>query len=186
MNMGRRRLYIIIMLLCGGAWLVDRFLLSNAGSPATAMGANGSALVLGAAPQDATGLRNMGIPDLPFPHDVARFAADTPRTDFFAPPFARRPEGDNVDVTDNPGLREQHPTNLKRLGAHSFMKKHEVFGILLHGQMRVAIVDGAWRQVGDSLDGCMVREIMGDRVIFECHDGDAALEFSVAHEGAHR
>lgn len=186
MSTGRRRLYIIIALLCGGAWLVDRLFLSAAGSPATALGANGSALPLSAAALDAAALGNMGIPDLPFPHDVARFAADLPLTDFFAPPRIRQPGGNNENLTDNEGSDEKHPINSKRLGSASFMRKHKVLGILLHGQMRVAIVDGTWRQVGESLDGCAVREIMGDRVVFECHDGDAVLEFAAVYQGADR
>ena len=63
-----------------------------------------------------------------------------------------------------------------------FEQEHRLTGVMVRaagfsprGDLSIAVVDGVWLRVGDTLDGCKLIDITGAGVSFQCAGGVASL-----------
>jgi len=175
---GRKRIYLLIMVLAGVGLAVDRFILSEPLSgPVEAVAAmprvESSSIV-----SRETGVPiDSSIPELPFPEKLQSFAPKQILRDVFSPPGEQK----QVVETGEPSRIGEGSTragdDAQRANASTFASHHAISGVLTKGDTRIAIVDGKWLRVGDRLNGCTLTDIIGNSARFSCSDGDATLSF---------
>ena len=173
----RKRWAYLVVMLCGGIALsVDRFFLSGEAAEPSVAAATERIPLHAASPavsSDATPALSM--PELPFPRGVAAYTSVSRIRDLFAPPAAVLKGSLDGATADkgrsglNPGERSGH------VGHAKFAAQHRANGVMSQGRLKIAIVDGAWLQIGQSIDGCELTSILGNEVRFECYDGEAVL-----------
>lgn len=169
MSPRRQRTYLAIMALGAAALFVDRFLLaSGATAPAAAQAMGTLAIPVG------DGTEAVVIPELPFPEGVRAFKFQDPIRDMFAPPGYRGSEADE-SAADNQNAKRRGGRERGHTASADFAAANHVEAILTNERIHIAIINGRWVRVGQSIDGCEVTEISGDRVLVDCGDGVAAL-----------
>ena len=174
----RRGAYLALLAVGTAALVADRWLFSDKGAvtePALALGQ--------VEPQAARPALNgdsppaPSIPELPFPHDLPAPDGEETVRDLFAPPnrVLARKQSDPLGP---------QPASDKKTGEgelvdrDTFVTGHRLHGILADKGLKIAVVDGAWVQVGEPFGGCMLMEVEGNKVRFQCHDGEAELSVS--------
>ena len=96
--------------------------------------------------------------------------------DLFAPPHlqpgsdptALSPDNGAADALDRIGPNEA--------GHAAFAAQHTVEGVMIDQRLKIAVIDGELRQLGQTIDGCTLVNITDYEVRFECRDGVAALK----------
>ncbi|MBI1826230.1 MAG: hypothetical protein HY287_00360 [Planctomycetes bacterium] len=192
MTAKRRNTYFVLMGCGAAALLVDRVFLSGSEStPAKAVAGEGQSnrpstkphhLVSASAKLAASGATAAvaSIPELPFPRNLPAFDVASPIRDIFSPNTLE--EHGNAAVSSAPRGND-------RSGAGTtpaqFASKHRLHAVLLHDEMKVAIVDGASLQEEDELDGCRVVRISATFVEFSCKSGSSVLNLSKPIEKTH-
>lgn len=158
------------MLLGALAMIVDRFVITG-GSPAPA-----AAMAVVAQMPVTPAPAELAIPELPFPKGVKPMSPDADIRDLFAPP-TRPPAGDGgrADGSKGANALPKPPTDLD---VDRFAAKHHLDALLTDERLRIAVVDDYWLQIGQSLDGCKLIEVMGTRATFACYNGTVALTLS--------
>lgn len=178
MSPRKKKTYLAIIALGGVALLVDRLLLpapitgpDAAVAQAAPIGAQLAAGTNGGVPRTAA----WAIPELPFPQGLSAYRAGTEFRDLFAPPGSQWSHGTNDHSADGsesaPGARGNRGTT-----AAAFADHHAVSGVVIIASWKIAVVDGKWVRIGESIGGCTVTAIRENEAVFRCRDGDTSLK----------
>jgi len=174
-----KRIYFVVMLLGGVALVVDRCVLTQSStSPKPVAAATTSTPGTPETKRaDAPSTINPGatetplILELPFPRSIPAWNPQSPIRDIFAP-FS------DDDATDKRHTRPQRETDGGHGTCAGFVSQHHVEAVLVQENFKIAILDGAWVRIGESVEGCVLLEIVGNKVRFRCLDGDTILTLS--------
>lgn len=169
MSKRRKKTYLILISLGGLALLADRLM-----SPAAISGpeaAYGGAPPVKTKADDASLLdaSQTAIPELVFPRNLPATGSVSGTRDVFAPP---------PHVFANGGSRRStngQAPGAATLGAQAFRTRHQLRGVMVTGQVRIAILGQLWVRVGQSVDGCTLTHLSGEEARFACPDGETVL-----------
>ena len=169
MPRSKKKIYIAVMLLGGVALVADRCIFA----PSVTMPAPVAAYAprtpappaAGVAPPTAEALATL---ELPFPRDIPAWNPQSPIRDLFAPLSEE-------DTTDKRRTRSPRGANVGQGSCAGFATRHRVEAVLVQESLKITIVDGVWVRIGESVDGCVLTEIVGIKVRFRCPDGDTLL-----------
>jgi hypothetical protein len=175
MSRRRRSTYLTLMLLGGGALVVDRCLLSDGvTSPDYAEAASASGPIIQKVPPN----ERETVPALHFPRGFDSYEVSDGIRDIFSP-LQEHIGGQGVkDGTDKSGQQVNDSHRLSSASAMAFSKSHRLEGVVLSDRLKIAIVDGAWVKVGQIVDGCKLHSVSGNGARFVCRDD--AVELKVA------
>ncbi|UCC30297.1 MAG: hypothetical protein JSU86_19115 [Phycisphaerales bacterium] len=169
--------YLAVVILGLAALAVDRCVLSGGtGEPMVAVAIEQSrrAMTMLVSPSDAA--PTLSIPELPFPRGLDKWNSQSSIRDLFAPPVAvlrAESQGTKADK-DRPGTdRPQHP---EQASSDVFLTQHRLNGVMVDERLKIAIVDGTWIRIGQTVDGCTLTDVSGNEARFECHDREAVLK----------
>lgn len=178
MTKKRKQLYAILLTLGGIAFVVDRVVLTTSiSTPATAVAAQ---TANSPATQPTSSMRDdesLSIPELPFPKNLPPYDSRFAMRDIFAPPSTWTKINTLQDDADNDGSDIDRHTRPNR--SDIFLSQHRLDAVLNGPRLKIAVVDGLWIRVGDTLDGCKFRKIEGTAAIFSCKDGNAILNLVI-------
>lgn len=174
MPRAKTKIYIAFMLLGGAALVVDRCVLT----PSTTMPAPAAASAPGLAAQPPAqaagptpGAPQLATLELPFPRAIPVWDPQSPIRDLFAP-FS------DDDAADKRRKRSPRRGDAGKGSCADFAAQHQLEAVLVQESLKIAILDGVWVRIGESVDGCVLTEIIGNKVRFRCRDGDALLALS--------
>ena len=109
--------------------------------------------------------------ELPFPRAIPVWNPQSPIRDLFAP-FSDEDTADKRHARSPRGVDAGHGT------CADFESRHRLEAVLVQESLKIAILDGTWVRIGESVDGCALTEIVGNKVRFRCRDGDTTLALS--------
>ncbi len=174
MPRAKTRIYVAFMLLGGAALVLDRCVLT----PSVTTPAPAAASVPGISaqpPAPATGppsvAPGLATLELPFPRAIPVWDPQSPIRDLFAP-FS------DDDAADKGRTRSPRRADAGKGTCAGFVTQRHLEAVLVQDSLKIAILDGAWVRMGESVDGCVLTEIVGNKVRFRCRDGDALLSLS--------
>jgi hypothetical protein len=177
MLQGKKKLYVLVMILGGIALFVDRVFLSSSSEPevaeaattATADDKPASVKAVSPTPQASP------IPELNFPRQLPAYDVSTLLRDWFEAPklpgIEQPPEG----TPDNGSPLDLRAAVALVSAKEAFVANHRLDGIVINDNWQIAIVDSVWLRVGQAMDDCMLSEVSGRTAVFACEDGDAQL-----------
>ena len=174
MQLPRNKIYFAVMLLGGVALVVDRCVLTHgvtspkpvsASAPTTTPGAPKP---LTAAPGASGSTETLATLELPFPRAIPAWNPQSPIRDIFAP-FSDK------DATDKRHTRSPRGAEAGQGTCAGFVTEHHLEAVLVQESLKIAILEGAWVRIDESVDGCVLTEIVGNKVRFRCRDGDTVL-----------
>jgi hypothetical protein len=178
----RKRLYIGVMILGGVALFVDRFVLPDDATANPLSEPPADTRVSEAVVEPSTPEGTMSIPDLPFPRAVERFTFGNEIHDLFAPPQAVRNGAPSAGLEGSVEAAQKE-RNGRDSDRATFAAGHELTGLLTREGLRIAIVNDRWLRIGDSVDGCTLKDTSGEAARFECPDGEVVLTTGRSREG---
>ena len=171
MQPSKNKIYIAFMLLGGAALVVDRCVLT----PSVTMPATVAASVAATSPPppaaSAPPAETLVILELPFPRAIPAWDPQSPIRDLFAL-FS------DEDATDKRRTRSPRGADAGQGTCAGLLSQHHLEAVLVQDSLKIAILDGAWVRIGESVDGCVLTEIVGHKVRFRCRDGDTLLTLS--------
>lgn len=173
----KKRIYLGVIGLCGIALLVDRLVITQgASAPAEAFAdVHGPNLK----PSDVgTGKKTVSIPELPFPPTLKPMDPAETIRDLFAPPdnSGSSSRAGNARGRRGTGSKgDSSPTNRQ-----AFLAGYHLKAVLDDPRLKIAIVDGLWVRVGQTVGGCRLTKVEGIRACFACSDGEAVLTLETA------
>ena len=174
MSSQKKRLYLAFLLLGAVALMLDRFVFSGGVTgPETAIastGQTGATPIPGIAGDEKP---SIPIPKLRFPVGLTPVGPDWSIRDLFLPPTLRA-QWESGSATDEKNASGPE-TRPDRAGRDEFYSRHRADGVIEHERLTLAIVDGLWMQIGQTLDGCRLEEASENEVRFECFDGEVVL-----------
>jgi hypothetical protein len=120
----------------------------------------------------SAGPTKLTVPELHFPRNLPTYDPAHDLRDVFV---RMDMEGSvsNIDPAGN-GKTSKDST-VGPIGRDAFRASHRVDAVMVQESLKIAVVDGRWVRVGDTVDGCKLTRIEGDSVYFECHDGGTAI-----------
>lgn len=185
MSRKRKRSYFAVMIAGGLALIVDRCIPSDGPlEPATAGALTPAHSPTPASAPPAGPPPTSSIPELPFPRGIEPYDTDSPIPDLFTPPesvMARNAADGAAREATQDGEQNTSATGAARA---TFRLTHRLTGVLIDERLRIAVVDGAWVRVGQSLDGCVLSAVSGNEARFECYDGESVLKITPSGAGA--
>ncbi|MEK7731181.1 MAG: hypothetical protein AAB363_04920 [Planctomycetota bacterium] len=167
MPRSKKKIYIAFMLLGGAALVVDRCVLT----PSVTMPATVAAAVPPPPAASALPAKTLSTLELPFPRAIPVWDPQSPIRDLFAP-FS------DEDATDKRRKRSPRGADAGHGTCAGLLSQHHLEAVLVQESLKIAILDGAWVRIGESVDGCVLTEIVGHKVRFRCRDGDTLLTLS--------
>ena len=173
----KTKIYIAVMLLGGVALVVDRCVLTpSVTTPAPAAASvltttPGAPGPMTAVPGVRGSTETLATLELPFPRAVPAWNPHSSIRDIFAP-FSDEDETDKRRTRSSRDAEGGHGT------CADFVTQHHLQAVLVQESLKIAILDGAWVRIGESVDGCVLTEIVGNKVRFSCRDGDTVLALS--------
>ena len=197
MTSSRKRTYMGLMAVGAVALVVDRCMLSD-GAPASvsaeeANPATGSEETPRTrAPRSPASTRpkqgpqsgggphsgateELSIPELPFPRNLKSLDVTAPVRDIFARPHSETASSSAEVTTDASGSSSSEGMTAHSSQRATFAENHRLEAVMINDGLKIAILEGRWMRVGDSIDGCALSAIEGEAAIFHCHDGDVVL-----------
>jgi len=163
------------------AFGVDQLFLGESTAPTRAE-AGGPSVVDRTATRPGAGAPELAVSAAPFPISPADTVSIEPVRDLFAltaeigklllDPVGVTAPSAPVDGDDSA------PENAYRTVA-GFIQRHRLEGVIVAGSRVGAVVDGAWIEVGDSVDQCPLLRVEGRAAIFQCEDGEARIAVGV-------
>jgi hypothetical protein len=180
MTIPKRGVYALILVAGGVALALDRFVLSSpALDPESAAAAEEHSASSTAALSGRALMRAEAIPELKFPRGLPPLDTSALR-DWFSPPLDEEP-ADGEPGANEAGARQREPLGGPSL-AELFRQRHQLSAVLVRGDMRIAVVNDRWCRPGQSLDGCVLREVSDGSAVFEC--GSEVVVLEVFRHGA--
>ncbi len=175
MTVRRRGTYLTLLAIGAMALAVDRWILSDgATGPAVATALNPSDTNESPSAPGPTSTSKLMIPELPFPHGLETVDAGGTVRDLFAPPLFLGGENSSGSAADKDSTARDG-RNASASTSATFMAHHRLEGVLVHERLRIAIVDGIWVRVGQTIDGCRLTVLSGNEARFTCDDNEATL-----------
>lgn len=171
MTRKKKILYGAILGLGGMAMLMDRMSAGETGPDSAS--ASTSATLSGVSAEGEQDVI-LSVAAAPFPRGLPPIEFDSVR-DIFAPLHS----ADGMGIGGGTAGGGSTPAETAP-SARAFEASHKLNGVMTGGANAVAIVDGLWLQVGDTLEGCKVAAISSDGVTFACPDGVATLSVGLA------
>lgn len=178
MSAKKKKTYLAIVGILSLAFFVDRLWLSgSATAPQTASAGPPDADLGLTGPEELT---KLPIPGVPFPKNIPKFGTDFVLRDVFLKP------GKTGGPTRNPSLDGRSTGDAVREHDHSrkeFASSHTITAVFSDDGLGIAVVDGEWLRVGQSISGCRLIGVDGAEARFQCHDGELTMEISDAISG---
>ncbi|HNQ23608.1 MAG TPA: hypothetical protein PKK06_10990 [Phycisphaerae bacterium] len=178
MALRKKHVYLGVIAIGGFALVADRLWTSPEtadAAPATESTRAPHQRPAGAKATASSSAALLSIPELHFPRGLPKFDATQPLRDMFAPPArlldVTQPAA--APVEGDLGVPLDGPTAAGT--AERFRGDHQLQAVLVREGLRIAVVDGVWLRVGEELDGCTLREVVGTTAVFECADGETTL-----------
>ena len=168
----KKQAYAAVMVLGGAALVVDRCILTpSATMPASVAASDRPRRAEIRPPTVAPAPPNapLSIPELPFPRGLPPWDPHAPIRDLFVP-------HSEENATDK--ARSTKAADAGKGTCAAFAKEHHLDAVLLQERLKIAILDGVWVRIEESVDGCVLGEIVGNKVRFLCRDGDVVLTLS--------
>ncbi len=173
----KKKWYLVVLVLGGAVLIVDRVILSEGATDPTAVLAAPDSVPAGGTPTFvAPAAAASPIPEVPFPVGVTSLGPDHVLRDLFAQPKSAIGQGDSVDNVRRSGSAAD--PGFGRVTASAFMTRHRLQAVLRNPTLTIAVVDGTWVHVGESVDDCTLTAIENETAHFECFD--AAVTLTVA------
>ena len=174
MSKAKKQAYVAVMVLGGAALVVDRCILTPSVTMPASVAASDRSPRAGIRPPTVPGAPGpadapLSIPELPFPRGLPPWDPNAPIRDLFAPPS----EENAADKA-----RSTKAADAGKGTCAAFAKEHRLDAVLLQESLKIAIIDGVWVRIEESVDGCILSEIVGNKVRFLCRDGDVVLTLS--------
>jgi hypothetical protein len=167
----KKHAYVAVMVLGGAALVVDRCILTPSATMPASVAASDRSPRAGIRPPTVPGAPGpadapLSIPELPFPRGLPPWDPRAPIRDLFAP-HAEENAADKA--------RSTKAADAGKGTCAAFVKEHHLDAVLLQERLKIAIIDGVWVRIEESVDGCILSEIVGNKVRFLCRDGDVVL-----------
>lgn len=174
-----RKMYIVVTVLGGAALMVDRCILTpSATMPASVKadagrgsGTRGQGPAVPPTPDPRSPAESLATLELPFPRGIPAWNPQSSIRDLFAP-FS------DEDAPDKRSPRLARGADAGHGTCAAFESQRRLDAVLVQESLKIAILDGAWVRIGESLGGCVLTEIVGNKVRFRCRDGDTILALS--------
>ena len=119
--------------------------------------------------------RLASIPD-PAGQRLEPFDPKSDVPDSFAPPPLASKSDPAALSSDNGAADALDRVGRNEAGHAAFAARHTVEGVMIDQRLKIAVIDGELRQLGQTIDGCTLVNITDYEVRFECRDGIAALK----------
>ena len=169
MPRAKKKIYIAVMLLGGVALVVDRCVLTpSVTMPVPVAASPPHTAAPSAAAEAPLSAETLSTLELPFPRAIPAWDPQSPIRDLFAP-FS------DEDATDKRRTRSSRGADAGHGTCAGLLNQHHLEAVLVQESLKIAILDGAWVRIGESVDGCVLTEIVGNKVRFRCRDGDITL-----------
>ena len=111
---------------------------------------------------------------IPFPKALSTLSPDESIPDLFLPSGMRHAEaGDSGSGVGHAELR---------IRAAGFEEQYKLTGVMINARVHMAVVNGMWVEIGQSLSGCRLTIITGTEAEFHCPDGPVTLRLSEAQD----
>ena len=176
MDKSRRKSYLVLLAVAALGLVIDRFVFTRG---ATAPDKASAAIVARSPVGRGTATRIAGpsasIPEIPFPTGLVTAEALATIPDVFAPPSVRMRGGSGAGPPYTTGMGHSGREPSQRLSGAAFENRHSLDGVLSHERLKMAVSDGRPVRMGDTIDGCTLKNVSGYRARFECYDGPAVL-----------
>lgn len=180
----RKRTYFAVMIAGGFALVVDRCIPSQDPlDPVAAVARVPARSPTPASAHPPERPSTSSIPELPFPREVEPYDPDSPIPDLFIPPGSVMPRNAPDGATGKATQDEERNKSVTGATQAAFHLTHRLTGVLIDERLKIAIVDGMWVRVGQSLDGCMLSAVSGNEARFTCHDGESVLKITQSNAG---
>lgn len=83
---------------------------------------------------------------------------------------------EELDATGGPANRAEHAKqDVTVFLPEQFKEQHVVSAVASSGGFAMAIVDGVWMSIGQSLDGCALVRVSGETAVFDCFGENVEL-----------
>ncbi len=167
MSKSRKKLALGVVVLGAGAMIADRAMFGVA-EPAPAAAAPapaGRAASAKAATRPAAAEESLAIPELVFPKQIPRVESLEDIRDWFAPPATVAEAEENEADTPSTTAAPPAPASAET----PFEQRYRLDAVVIIGSTRMAVVEGRWLRIGDTLGGEKAR-------LVEVHDQAAVFE----------
>ncbi len=167
MTSSKKHLYAGLLLLGGLALFVDRFLLAEGVTPMAPSSVSAAPPL--AVPPLAAPLGP--LPELPFPRNLPELPTPSLR-DPFVPPSHLAP----------PPTASEAPPESAQSDRKSLAARHALRGVIITDGLKIAIINGQWLRVGETIEGCTLLDVIENEARFWCHDGGTILKVDVPND----
>ncbi len=177
MTLKKKQLYAAIVALGACALLVDRFLiLKETGALQSASASTQSSSPESARTAIASSEDETAIPELHFPKDIPKVALDDQLRDWFEPPASPSDPSNNLQINS----LTSHKGNFKKLPppqtpSERLVSEHHLNAIIDTPTVKVAVVDGEWIRIGETVGECTLSALAGRSAHFSCLDADVTM-----------
>jgi hypothetical protein len=178
MNARRKKTYLLLLGLGATALVVDRGFLARPVSAPESASAEESPAAQASSEAPAPFGESGGIPELPFPADLARFSPSLLVPDLFTDP-TNTSDSQRAAQADNDDAKTQS-------GAPSAQIADMLQGVFVHADVQYAIVNGRKLKRGENINGCTLTEVSGTRVRFLCADREVIATVPTSSSGGPR
>lgn len=173
MNPQRKKAYLLLIVIAVVALVVDRLVLTDSiTTPDVALASMVEPSTAVRPTQPMVVSQRNTIPVLPFPMHLPTIDPETRLVDIFQPVPQR---GYLSTQAEKEQLRSTGRSGVVQLKASAFKRQHRLTGVLIYGQVKVAIVDGKWIRINEKISGCHLESMSGNQAHFICHDGPVVL-----------
>jgi hypothetical protein len=181
MSTKRRKIYIGLIGLGGLALAIDRFVIPRpvTGPERVAGSPNATPPVVRPNPSSEPSAKQP-IPELVFPRPLPGRHAGGEIRDLFSPPPDVLAGFSSKSATDKNGPSGENAGGGQALDRAVFSEQHQLSGILIHGGLKIAVVNGRWVRIKETIVGCTLVGVGDNEATFECHDGVAVLRVTGA------
>ena len=153
----KKHAYAAVMVLGGAALVVDRCILTPSATMPASVAASDRSPRAGIRPPTVTPAppdAPLSIPELPFPRGLPPWDPRAPIRDLFAP-------HSEENATDK--ARSTNAADAGKGTCAAFVKEHHLDAVLLQERLKIAIIDGVWMRIEESVAGFPCRFIFGSQ-----------------------
>lgn len=177
MSQSKKITYGSILGIAGLAFGVDQLFLGEATAPSQAQ-AGASGIALASSTETDQARPGLSVTATPFPAKLPALGDSDPVRDLFSLTDEVRTlllgvTGDDPDAASS--NRNSSIQRAKYRTVEGFPQRHRLEAVIVAGSRVGAVVDGAWIEVGQSIDECPLLRIEGRTAVFQCSDGEAKI-----------
>lgn len=170
MTQRKRRTYVLVVALGLGAIAVDRLVLRPDATPADARAGEPAALLDQTVATGTAGAA-LSIPELPFPRDLPSLNTNRPFRDLFARKSADQADAASTSQNSIADVGPDRPSD-----SATFVAQHRLEAVMSNAGLKIAVVNGVWLRVGQSIGECKLVTIDSTRAHFVCRNDEAVLD----------